>query len=154
MGFFFQKPNNKFDSQLIMAESLFSNFVAEHNFPFVVADLFTQLHSKLFPDSKIASKFACKRTKCTQIIKRAIAPSLEDKVVQMCQIQPFSILCDESNDSNSNLINYNESNRTHLCSRTTGWIGIILGRNVPDKVLINCCYFLFRSVIQYGCQGP
>jgi hypothetical protein len=39
-------------------------------------------------------------------------------------------------------------------SRTTGWIGTILGRNVPDKVLINCCYFLFRSVIQYGCQGP
>jgi len=60
---------------------------------------FNQLCSKLFPDSKIASKFACKHTKCTQIIKRAIAPSLEDKVVQMCKKQPFSILCDESNDS-------------------------------------------------------
>ena len=85
-------------SQLIMAENLFNNFVAEHNLPFVVADHFTQLCSKLFPDSKIASKFACKCTKCTQIIKRAIAPSLEDKVVQMCKKQPFSILCNESND--------------------------------------------------------
>jgi len=36
---------------------------------------FNQLCSKLFPDSKIASKFACKCTKCTQIIKRAIAQS-------------------------------------------------------------------------------
>jgi hypothetical protein len=45
MGFFFQKPNDKFDSQLIMAETLFSNFVAEHNLPFVVADHFTQLCS-------------------------------------------------------------------------------------------------------------
>jgi hypothetical protein len=44
--------------------------------------------------------------------------------------------------------------KTNFFSRTTGWIGTILGRNVPDKVLINCCYFLFRSVIQYGCQGP
>ena len=52
--------------------------------PFVVADHFTQLCSTFFPDSKIASKFACKCTKCTQIIKRAIAPSLEDKVVQIC----------------------------------------------------------------------
>ena len=98
MGFFFQKPNDKFDSQLIMTETLFSNFVAEHNLPFVVADHFTQLCSQRFPDSKIASKFACKRTKCTQIIKRAIAPSLEDKVVQMCTKQPFSNLCDESDD--------------------------------------------------------
>ena len=31
----FKKPNDKFDSQLIMAETLFSNFVAEHNLPFV-----------------------------------------------------------------------------------------------------------------------
>jgi len=63
MGFFFQKPNDKFDSQLIMAETLLSNFVAEHNLPFVVADHFTQLCSKLFPDSKIEvlkkAKTAC-----------------------------------------------------------------------------------------------
>jgi UDP-N-acetylenolpyruvoylglucosamine reductase len=37
MGCFFKKPNDKFDSQLIMAETLFSNFVAEHNLPFVAA---------------------------------------------------------------------------------------------------------------------
>ena len=50
MGCIFKKPNDKFDSQLIMAETLFSNFVAEHNLPFVVADHFTQLCSKLFPE--------------------------------------------------------------------------------------------------------
>ena len=42
---------------------LFLVILWEHNLPFVVADHFTQLCSKLFPDSKITSKFACKRTK-------------------------------------------------------------------------------------------
>jgi hypothetical protein len=33
--------------------------------------------------------------------------------------------------------------KTNFFSRTIGWIGTILGRNVPCKVLIKCCYFLF-----------
>ena len=39
-------------------------------------------------------------------------------------------------------------------SRTTeGIIETILGRNVPYKVLIKCCYFLFWSAIQHGCHN-
>jgi hypothetical protein len=34
------------------------------------------------------------------------------------------------------------TSKTNFFSRTTGWIGTILGRNVPDKVLINCCCVL------------
>ncbi|CAC5384752.1 unnamed protein product [Mytilus coruscus] len=57
-----------------MAETLFSNFVAEHNLLSVVAAHVTQLCCKLFADSKIASKCTCKPTKCKQMIKRSIAP--------------------------------------------------------------------------------
>ncbi|XP_078315534.1 SCAN domain-containing protein 3-like [Crassostrea virginica] len=52
----------------------------------------------MFPDSEIADKFACKRTKCTQILKQAIAPDLYDTLIKRCQSQPFTLLCDESND--------------------------------------------------------
>ena len=37
---------------------------------------------KTFPDNKIAEKFCCKRTKCTQIIKQAVVQSLEATDVQ------------------------------------------------------------------------
>jgi hypothetical protein len=32
------------------------------------------------------------------IVKRAVAPDLLDDVVQICRSQPFTIMCDESND--------------------------------------------------------
>jgi hypothetical protein len=32
-------------------------------------------------------------------------------------------------------------------SRTTGWIGTILGRDVPCKVLIKCCYTPHNEVV-------
>ena len=86
------------DHQVIRAETLFCNFVAEHYLAFSVADHFSDLCKKMFPDSKIADKFACKHTKCTQILKQAIAPDLYETLIKRCQSQPFTLLCDESND--------------------------------------------------------
>lgn len=83
------------------AEVLFANFVAEHNLSFLVADCFTKLCKSMFPDSKIATKFSCGRTKTTQIVKRSLSPSLHQDVVQHLQTQPFSMALDESNDRNS-----------------------------------------------------
>ena len=80
------------------AEVLFSAFVAEHNLPFAVADHFTDLCQHMFPDYEIAKKFACRRTKTTHIINRAIAPSFDSKVTEACKTEKFSIMVDESND--------------------------------------------------------
>ena len=91
-------PTKSVDDQVTRAETLFSNFAAEHNLSFTVSDHFTDLCKKMFPDSKIAEKFACKRTKCTQIVKQAIAPDLWRTLIKRCKKQPFTILCDESND--------------------------------------------------------
>nr|XP_034324959.1 uncharacterized protein LOC109619707 [Crassostrea gigas] len=52
----------------------------------------------MFPDSKIASKFSCSRTKTTQIVKRFPAPSLHQEVVEHLKNNPFSLAIDESND--------------------------------------------------------
>lgn len=90
-----------FKSKVNVAETVFANFLAEHNLPFSVSDHFTKLCKKMFPDSKIAENFSCGRTKSTQIIKRAISPSLDEEVTLACQSKPFTILCDESNDFGS-----------------------------------------------------
>ena len=84
------------------AEVLFAYFVAEHNLPLLVADHFTELVKEMFPDSEIAKKFACKRTKTTHIINSAIAPAFDDTVTNLCKTEKFSVMMDESNDHGDN----------------------------------------------------
>ena len=48
----------------------------------------------MFPDSEIAKKFSCARTKTTAIVKVSLAPK---KVIDSMSA-PFSLLMDESND--------------------------------------------------------
>lgn len=74
----------KTDESVIRAETLFSMFIAEHNLAFAVADHFTKLAKQMFPDSAIATKFACGKTKATQIIKRALAPEFDKTVIDLC----------------------------------------------------------------------
>lgn len=83
--------------KVIEAETLWSMFVAKHNLPFLVSDHATKLFAQMFPDSEIASKFACGQTKCAAIIKEALAPHYHAKIVQNMS-NPFSIMIDESND--------------------------------------------------------
>ena len=51
----------------------------------------------MFPDSEIARKFACGRTKTTAIVKEALSPYYHDKAIHNMS-NPFSVLMDESND--------------------------------------------------------
>ena len=85
---------------VIRSETLFTNFVAEHNLPFAVVDHVIRLCKQMFPDSKIAKKFSCGRTKTMMIVKNAITPALEEQLVKQCKTGPFSFRCDESNDTN------------------------------------------------------
>jgi hypothetical protein len=73
------------DRKVVSAESLFAYFIAEHNLPFAIADHFTQLVPKMFPDSQVAGKFACSRTKTTQIIKRVLGPVLDRYVNKLAE---------------------------------------------------------------------
>ncbi len=56
-----------------------------------------KLFAKMFPDSEIAQKFVCGRTKCIAIVKEALGPHYHAKVVAQIS-HPCSILIDESND--------------------------------------------------------
>ena len=83
---------------VLSAEVKCAQFVAEHNLSFAVADHFTKLTKQLFPDSVIAGRFSSGRMKTTMIVKKAIAPRLDDYVVKLCKNSRFSILTDESNN--------------------------------------------------------
>ena len=77
------------------AETRWSLFVVKHNIPFQVSDHATKLFRTMFPDSKIAKKFACGHTKTTAIVKEVLAPHYQKSIID----NPYSIMIDESNDS-------------------------------------------------------
>ena len=85
--------------QVSCAELYFARFVTEHILPFSVADHFNSLCSVMFPDSRIAAEFACARTKTAALITHALAPVANEPIVNACQEQPFTILCDGGNDN-------------------------------------------------------
>ena len=83
-----------------MIKSLyFARFIAEHNISFAAADHFNRLCSVMFPDSKIAKEYACAHTKVAALITHALAPAVNGSVIEACQKQPFTILCDGGNDN-------------------------------------------------------
>ena len=85
-------------NEQIEAEARWSLFVAKHNLAFLTSDHANSLFHKLFPDSAIAKRFSCGRTKTTAIVKNALAPYYQAKVLESMTDNPFSLMMDESND--------------------------------------------------------
>ena len=86
--------------KVIEAETRWALFVAHHNIAFLSSDHATRLFTHMFSDSKIAKNFSCGRTKCTAIIKQALAPYYTTKVKKSL-LNPFSVMMDESNDKSN-----------------------------------------------------
>ena len=86
-------------SNVLSAEIKMTQFIAVHNLPFQAADHLSDLFKSIFPDSAIASDFACKRTKTKAIICDALDPHMKTAVVDIVKSTAYSLLCDESNDS-------------------------------------------------------
>ena len=86
--------------QFLKAEALFVQFVAEHNLPFRTGDHFTKLVKQMFPDSNIAKRFHCSRTKTSVLVRYVNGSFSHDQVVERLTTTPifFSLLVDESND--------------------------------------------------------
>ena len=85
------------NDMVIETEVLVATFVAKHNLAFLASDHANKLFRTMFPDSEVAKKFLCARTKTTAIVKQALAPYFTEKVVSSMS-NPFSLLMDESND--------------------------------------------------------
>ena len=71
----------KEDLSVIRAEVLFTDFLVEHSIQPAVADHTGELFRQMFPDSRIAKKYACARTKTTQIIKWMASDDSKNKYI-------------------------------------------------------------------------
>ena len=131
MASLLSSPSSQLHSQKVMAaEIMMSNFIAHHNLSFLTADYLSQLLKSMFPDSAIASDFACKRTKTKSIICDALDPYHKEVVISNLLKMPFSLLCDESNDRGASvklltiLVRSYESERGCIATRHLDTIGI------------------------------
>ena len=97
MTSFLTSTDSNLDKQVLNAEVMVTNFLVQLN----IALLFKEA----FPDSKIAKKYASRRTKTTVIINKSFAPHCVDYIVEHCKSQPYSVGTDGSNDTGVEKIN-------------------------------------------------
>ena len=62
---------------MINAEAMFTQFVVKHNLPFAVADHFSKMVPKMFPDSKTAKNMVQGRPRLHRLLK--VTKSYENK---------------------------------------------------------------------------
>ena len=84
---------NKLDEKVTRAE-----LIAEHNLSIATADHAGSLFRKMFPDSKIAEKYKCKRTKTTHVLIGAVAKDNIEELSKYLQSTWYGIATDGSSD--------------------------------------------------------
>lgn len=84
------------DNNIIKAEVLFTE-IWEHNIPICASDHAGKILKNMFPDSKIAEKYGCGRTKTTAIIY-CMGQTVVNKVVELIKYNPLSLSTDASNN--------------------------------------------------------
>lgn len=89
-------PNERDHQEIIKAEVLFIIFIVEHNLPLSVNNHAGPLFRSMFPDSKIAKKYGCARTK-TGNIMRAMADEILETLTDLAG-SPYCLSTDGSKD--------------------------------------------------------
>ena len=87
------------DIKRIEAELHMAVLTASSNVPLAIHDQLSPMIRKVFPDSKIASKYHSASTKATCMLNEAVAPMLIENLLEGMKTHPFSISVDGSNDS-------------------------------------------------------
>jgi hypothetical protein len=98
----FAMPNPADDLQLkaTQAEATMVQLIAECNLPLATADKFNRAFKEMFPDSKIAGKFHCGRSKATCLVK-TMGQYAQSDLIKKMKSGVFSISTDGSNDEHS-----------------------------------------------------
>lgn len=90
------------ENRVTRAECYFTSFIVEHNLPLSCADHTGQLFRKMFPDSDLAKKYSCARTKTTAILGE-MESKTHASTIQTLKRVPFSISTDGSNQGGAKL---------------------------------------------------
>jgi len=93
------KVHSDEDLQRTEAELHLAVLTATSNVPLVFHDRLSPAIRKIFPDSKIASKYHSASTKATCLLNEAVAPMLIKSVLDSMKMHPFSLAIDGSNDA-------------------------------------------------------
>ena len=75
-----------------------TNFLIQHNLPISTLDHLGPLFRTMFPDSEIAKRYACGRTKTSAIINKALGPHYHEYVANHIKKHPFSLGTDVEKD--------------------------------------------------------
>lgn len=76
-------------------------YVAEHNISYNAVEHLPNLIRVICPDSEIAKKIKCGRTKCSSIVKNVMGKQNERDIVSILKSQKFSLIIDESTDKST-----------------------------------------------------
>ena len=79
--------------RITSAEVKFTVFLAENNLQMATADNASRPFKSMFPDSQIAKKYSCGRTKSFAILNDALAADLKEKLVHSPR-EIISTVCD------------------------------------------------------------
>lgn len=96
-----KQPMDRLNHQVKYAELKLTGFVAAHNEPFYKMDHLIDVMKEIFPDSNIAQKVSCKRTKTKGIIINVLGEDAKEKLITILKNTKFSILTGESTDISS-----------------------------------------------------
>ena len=77
-------------------------FSVEQQLSFKVSDHATKLFAKMFPDSQIAAKLSCVRTKTKAMVCSVIADELKNSTVSAMKSGSFSLLTNDIADNTNN----------------------------------------------------
>ncbi|KAG5886620.1 hypothetical protein JTB14_013068 [Gonioctena quinquepunctata] len=109
--------NNSVSDGMRKAEIKIVSVLVEHNVPFLVMDHLSDVIKDTFPDSEIARKFSCKRTKSSAIAYNVLGGQFEEKMLQDLKsgLSTFSVIIDLSYKAIQQNPNFNKfsSQRTH-----------------------------------------
>ncbi|KAJ8917902.1 hypothetical protein NQ315_002594 [Exocentrus adspersus] len=88
------------DDSIKRAELKLCSLLASNNISFLFMDTLCPLMSDIFPDSKIASSIAMKRTKATTVLKENLASVFKNELYEIVAKpgQFFSLIMDETTD--------------------------------------------------------
>lgn len=92
------KTGSNLDEAVKKAELHMAAFVSEHNLSFNVMEHLPSLIKTICPDSEIAKKIQCSRTKCSALIKNVIGKHNEKNIYDILKSTKFSLIIDESTD--------------------------------------------------------
>ena len=94
----FHTPERSEELKRTEAELQMAVLTASSNVPLAFHDNLSPTIRRVFPDSKIASKYHSASTKATCMLNETVAPMLIEDLLQSMKLHPFSLSVDGSND--------------------------------------------------------